>query len=298
MDKLIILLILFKVECFSLNIFNSRYIGVKLIARKNILVARSESLESKTDSETRVKGSTLKGLYRRPSRAIELGGGFYVPGFEGERIRILTAAVLSLFLFVNRIGLNYGISWNLAVSETVTVSMILLLVLQSIISIFESEDVKTSNSRNFYVLKTTPQFENNIKVKYVLQSSADLKYILVLQNDGISFELNSEDTQESIADKIDNTYGMIQGLFSSENEDTVVFNKNELKKIDSLNSIANKYNVNNLLIAREPLYSSEVSGQVSGHRIWLLGYNNEDKKNILDNASYLNRVIAAPIPTV
>ena len=34
----------------------------------------------------------MKGYYRRPSRAIEKGGGFYVPGLEGEKIRIVSAS--------------------------------------------------------------------------------------------------------------------------------------------------------------------------------------------------------------
>ena len=36
----------------------------------------------------------MKGFYRRPSKAIEQGGGFFIPGLEGERIRIVTALAL------------------------------------------------------------------------------------------------------------------------------------------------------------------------------------------------------------
>ena len=36
----------------------------------------------------------LKGYYRRPSRAIEKGGGFFVPGLEDEKIRIFSATML------------------------------------------------------------------------------------------------------------------------------------------------------------------------------------------------------------
>jgi hypothetical protein len=38
--------------------------------------------------------SGLKGYYRRPSRAIEKGGGFFVPGLENEKIRIFSATCL------------------------------------------------------------------------------------------------------------------------------------------------------------------------------------------------------------
>ena len=39
----------------------------------------------------KVKGS---GYYVRPSAALERGGGFYVPGLEGDRLRLLVAVVL------------------------------------------------------------------------------------------------------------------------------------------------------------------------------------------------------------
>ena len=40
----------------------------------------------------------MKGFYRRPSKAIEQGGGFFIPGLEGERIRIVTALALLVAL--------------------------------------------------------------------------------------------------------------------------------------------------------------------------------------------------------
>jgi hypothetical protein len=40
----------------------------------------------------------MKGFYRRPSKAIEQGGGFFVPGLEGERVRLLTAFALLVAL--------------------------------------------------------------------------------------------------------------------------------------------------------------------------------------------------------
>ena len=45
----------------------------------------------------------MKGFYRRPSKAIEQGGGFFIPGLEGERIRIVTA----LALLVALLGLSF-----------------------------------------------------------------------------------------------------------------------------------------------------------------------------------------------
>jgi hypothetical protein len=41
-----------------------------------------------------------------PSRAIEKGGGFFVPGLEGERIRVLTQRLWIFMLAVNRNGVS------------------------------------------------------------------------------------------------------------------------------------------------------------------------------------------------
>jgi hypothetical protein len=43
------------------------------------------------------------GYYRRPSAALEQGGGFYVPGLEGTRLGFAGGSVLSVALLLNRI---------------------------------------------------------------------------------------------------------------------------------------------------------------------------------------------------
>lgn len=44
-----------------------------------------------------------KGYYTRPSAAFEQGGGFYVPGLEGAKLRLVAACVLSGGLLLNRL---------------------------------------------------------------------------------------------------------------------------------------------------------------------------------------------------
>lgn len=43
------------------------------------------------------------GYYARPSAALEQGGGFYVPGFEGSKLRLASAILLSISLVLNRL---------------------------------------------------------------------------------------------------------------------------------------------------------------------------------------------------
>lgn len=53
---------------------------------------------SSDDSDRKKKG---KGVYARPSAAIERGSGFFVPGLEGSRVRILFGLVVLLLNYIN-----------------------------------------------------------------------------------------------------------------------------------------------------------------------------------------------------
>jgi len=63
-----------------------------------------------------------KGFYIRPSAAIERGGGFFIPGLEGRRLRVAISGVVVALLAVNRGGtpLDDVTSFQL-VSEAVAV---------------------------------------------------------------------------------------------------------------------------------------------------------------------------------
>ncbi|KAA8494103.1 hypothetical protein FVE85_4078 [Porphyridium purpureum] len=64
------------------------------------------------------KGS--KALYKRPSIAIEKGGGFYIPGLEGPRLRIFIGTVAGLLLTWNHSsGPGLNASWHTLLSESV-----------------------------------------------------------------------------------------------------------------------------------------------------------------------------------
>jgi len=48
-------------------------------------------------------GRGTKGLYVRPSKALEVGGGFYVPGLEGYRLRVAIVGLVFTLLTLNRL---------------------------------------------------------------------------------------------------------------------------------------------------------------------------------------------------
>jgi len=49
------------------------------------------------------KKSSSSGVYSRPSAAIERGSGFFVPGLEGSRVRILFGILVLILAFVNHV---------------------------------------------------------------------------------------------------------------------------------------------------------------------------------------------------
>ena len=79
----------------------------------------------------------MKGYYRRPSRAIEKGGGFFVPGLEGERIRVISAAALILMIATNRAGVLIAPP-ALIISELIAIISAVILFVQGLAAAFPS----------------------------------------------------------------------------------------------------------------------------------------------------------------
>ena len=59
-------------------------------------------------AEKKSSGSRSKGVYVRPSGAIERGSGFFVPGLEGPRVRLVVGMVLLSLTFVNHFMISGG----------------------------------------------------------------------------------------------------------------------------------------------------------------------------------------------
>jgi hypothetical protein len=83
-----------------------------------------------TQSEAIARRGERKGFYVRPSAAIEKGGGFFIPGFEGWKLRGLIASVLVFLLFSNRAG-GYDPTPNQLVSEAIASTAVLALIVQT-----------------------------------------------------------------------------------------------------------------------------------------------------------------------
>lgn len=83
-----------------------------------------------TQSEAIARRGERKGFYIRPSAAIEKGGGFFIPGFEGWKLRGLIASVLVFLLFSNRAG-GYDPTPYQLVSEAIASTAVVSLIVQT-----------------------------------------------------------------------------------------------------------------------------------------------------------------------
>lgn len=72
-----------------------RYRSIREIGRRYASQTNTQ-LEKNNSAKMRQRG-----IYSRPSAAIERGSGFYVPGLEGFRVRILVASVVLILNYVN-----------------------------------------------------------------------------------------------------------------------------------------------------------------------------------------------------
>ena len=119
------------------------------------------------DTGDLVSPAGMKGYYRRPSKAIERGGGFFVPGLEGEKIRVFSASILFILFAINRLGvLPALIPTQQIVSEFTGLSVTAILFIQGLVTVlpFQSEQYTSDSDSN--------KFSDYLNV---LQSSAENK---------------------------------------------------------------------------------------------------------------------------
>lgn len=139
----------------------------------------------------------MKGFYVRPSRAIEKGGGFFVPGLEGERIRIVSGIALLALYAVNLLG-SQTQDMGLSISTYTGLFISVLLLLQGITGLFPEEPditpLKNKSISGTTGYLTGIQYSGNINPSSVsslsklsqtiVQTCEQLNYVLILS--GIS----------------------------------------------------------------------------------------------------------------
>eukprot|EP00545_Synedropsis_sp_CCMP1620_P014123 CAMPEP_0119005476 /NCGR_PEP_ID=MMETSP1176-20130426/1745_1 /TAXON_ID=265551 /ORGANISM="Synedropsis recta cf, Strain CCMP1620" /LENGTH=327 /DNA_ID=CAMNT_0006957289 /DNA_START=122 /DNA_END=1105 /DNA_ORIENTATION=- len=97
---------------------------------------------SSSSTQLAAKQDSKKGVYARPSAAIERGSGFFIPGLEGPRVRLLFGITILILTAINHfIGhVDVVASSKSSFSETLAVGYAVLLLLQAAIE-FGKEDL-------------------------------------------------------------------------------------------------------------------------------------------------------------
>jgi Cofactor assembly of complex C subunit B, CCB2/CCB4 len=115
----------------------------------------SQRLSYKVVGKTAVFANTKKGVYVRPSAAIERGSGFFVPGLEGPRVRLLFGLLILVLTAVNH-SLSATIS-ETTTSESLAIGFSILLLLQAAIEFGKEEKgfVVSLNRPDISLLKDT-----------------------------------------------------------------------------------------------------------------------------------------------
>lgn len=99
---------------------------------------RTSRISTPLYAEGEEKRTRTKGVYVRPSGAIEKGSGFFFPGLEGPRVRVLFGSVLLVFTAVNHVTSPTPFG-GLSFEEVIAILYSLLVLFQAAIEFGKEE---------------------------------------------------------------------------------------------------------------------------------------------------------------
>jgi hypothetical protein len=91
------------------------------------------STNSDNPGPTKKNKKKTQGVYVRPSGAIERGSGFFVPGLEGPRVRLVFGTALVILTGVNHVLMSSDAVGNFSFQETLAIAYSALILFQSAI---------------------------------------------------------------------------------------------------------------------------------------------------------------------
>jgi Cofactor assembly of complex C subunit B, CCB2/CCB4 len=100
-------------------------------------VSRNLSNQHRVRTTTELYGKESKGVYARPSAAIERGSGFFIPGLEGPRVRLLFGLTVLVLTAVNHV---LGDVTSFSLTEALAVGYSMLLLVQAAIEFGKEEN--------------------------------------------------------------------------------------------------------------------------------------------------------------
>lgn len=166
------------------------------------------------------KKDATKGVYVRPSAAIERGSGFFIPGLEGPKVRLLFGIVVLLLTAVNRaLTIILPTDGVMTVTETLAIGYAMLLLLQAAIEFGKEERgfvvslINPSDDDNDRADVWTQQWQNNREEKRIdqIQWSAasylaltPATNMILIQNNTVLYQLGTLSNNDN-----DNKHGNV-----------------------------------------------------------------------------------------
>lgn len=97
--------------------------------------------ENNNNNNNNARNNKAKGVYVRPSGAIERGSGFFVPGLEGPKVRVLFGIILLGLTAINHSLGSPSSSWtnSLSLEEGITIAFSGLVLFQAAIEYGKEE---------------------------------------------------------------------------------------------------------------------------------------------------------------
>ena len=194
------------------------------------------SLSTTTSLSLAAKDSSNKGVYSRPSAAIERGSGFFIPGLEGPRVRLVFGIVVLVLTVLNHVLLSANLP-TVAFPERVAVVYAVLLLIQAAIEFGKEEKgyvvtLETSDSQQgesiasslsqstFSTLSTFLSNDEKERIQWAAASYLSLtpatQIMLLNRNDGVVYRLGATASPaDSISTEMEGTQAAFVALDKS-----------------------------------------------------------------------------------
>ena len=132
----------------------------------------------------------MKGMYQRPSKAIEQGGGFFIPGLEGERIRIASSLFLLSLYGINHIS-STSADTSVTISAVVGLFMVFILFLQGSSSSLQPTFILDTEASYLSILQKSGSDAVELiekSARGMIQTVSGISYVLIASKDEVCLE--------------------------------------------------------------------------------------------------------------
>ena len=204
-----------------------------------------------------------KGYYVRPSKAVEEGGGFFIPGLEGEKIRLVSGFSLLAFQAYNQVQSTESTP-ALAVTQIIGTLSALYIFIKGALDWLKVSD-RSSDSKEAFLatLQSTPSDVSlDDTLAGVSVAVPQTVYLLVLNNEGrvlLEKGLLNSATTTSCVDLFQPGSKPWQLLQNTAPGTSKVFRKEEFVKLISMSERNLPAEAETVIFARD-----------AGDRLWVM----------------------------